>query len=253
MPLAGHRGPVAGRPQHLGDGDAAVIEIAPVSVLAPVLGHVADARLVRVQAGQQRGAGGAAAARVVELREPQPAGRKLVEVGRGNFAPVAADVAEAHVVDEDHDDVRPRRGVGCPRRRGGKQQEEIARRLLSIVLGMMDLRLGTKKQLDTRSWFFPVCSFVPLFNQEWVFCGDISSVGFLPVPITHTKSLYLSILHFGNAFCSSWTPLSVTFVSTLVTPCIPNSPPLSLSDSRLDNPANARTPSSVICVPPRLR
>ena len=63
---------------------------------------------MRVQARKQRGAGGAAAARIVKLGETQSARRKLVEVGRGNFAAVAADVAEAHIVDEDHDDIGPR-------------------------------------------------------------------------------------------------------------------------------------------------
>ena len=48
--------------------------------------------------GQQR-------RRVVELREAQAAGGQLVEVGRGDLAAVAADVAEAHVVHQDDDDV----------------------------------------------------------------------------------------------------------------------------------------------------
>ena len=107
VPLAGHGRAIAGGPQHLGDGDAVVVEIAAVAVLATVLGHVAHARLVRIEAGHQCRAGRAAAARIVKLREPQSGGGQLVEVGRGNLAAIAADVAEAHVVHKHHDDVRP--------------------------------------------------------------------------------------------------------------------------------------------------
>ena len=101
VPLAGHGGEVARAAQHLGDGDAAVVEPAAVAGHAVVLGHVPDAGLVRIQAGQQRGARRAAAAGVVELREAQAAGGQLVEVRRGDFAAVAADVGEAHVVHQD--------------------------------------------------------------------------------------------------------------------------------------------------------
>ena len=83
------------------------VQVAAVAVVAAVLHHVADARLVRIQAGEQARPGRAAAGRVVELREPQAAGGQPVEVRRVDLAAVAADVREAHVVGEDDDDVRP--------------------------------------------------------------------------------------------------------------------------------------------------
>jgi len=108
VPLAAHDREVARRPQHLGDGHAATVEAALVARLALVLGHVADARLVRVETGQQRGARRAAARGVIELREAQAVRRERVEIRRRNLAAVAAEVGEAHVIHEDDDDVRPR-------------------------------------------------------------------------------------------------------------------------------------------------
>ena len=94
-------------------------EVAAVAVGAPVLHHVADAGLVRVEAGQQAGPGRAAAGGVVELGEPEPAGGERVQVRRADLAAVAAEVGEAHVVGQDDDDVGPRRGIGG--RRGGRR------------------------------------------------------------------------------------------------------------------------------------
>ena len=75
MPLAAHVGAVAVRLQHLRDRHAAVVEVAGVALGARVVGEDADAGLVRVQAGQQRGAARAAARRVVERAEAQPVAR----------------------------------------------------------------------------------------------------------------------------------------------------------------------------------
>jgi len=66
---------------------------------------------MRIQSREQRRPRGAAARGVVELRETQPARRELVEVRRGDFAAVAAEVGEAHVIDEDDDDVGFRRSL----------------------------------------------------------------------------------------------------------------------------------------------
>jgi hypothetical protein len=108
VPLAGHEGAVAGAAQRLGEGDAIVAEIALVLAAAEVADHLAHARLVRMEAGQQRGAGRAAARAVVELAETDAARGERVEVRGADLGAVAADVREAHVVGEDHDDVRPR-------------------------------------------------------------------------------------------------------------------------------------------------
>ena len=106
MPLARHRGEVARRPQHLTDGHAGVIEPTAIARHTFVIRHVTDPCLMRIQTGEQRGACGAAAAGVVELGEAKPVLRERIEVRRGNLRAIAAKVREAHVIDEDHDDVR---------------------------------------------------------------------------------------------------------------------------------------------------
>ena len=73
MPLAGHGGEVAGLAQHFGDGDAVVVQLAAITGYALVRRHPADAGLMRVESGQQRGSRRAAATGVVELREPRTA------------------------------------------------------------------------------------------------------------------------------------------------------------------------------------
>ena len=117
VPLAAHVGVVAAGLQHLRDRHAAVVEVAGVALRAGVVGEDADAGLVRMQAGQQRGARRAAARGVVELREAQAVGGEAVEVGRVDLAAVAADVGVAHVVVEDQDDVRSGRDGGHGRAR----------------------------------------------------------------------------------------------------------------------------------------
>jgi hypothetical protein len=72
--------------------------------------------LVRVQARQQRRAGGAAAGRVVELGVAQPVTRQRIDIGRADLAAVAADVGPPQVVREDDEDVGPL--IGVPSRRG---------------------------------------------------------------------------------------------------------------------------------------
>lgn len=105
MPLSGHRGEVAGGPQHLRDGHARVIEPALIARHALVLRHVPDAGLMRIQSGEQRGPSGAATAGVVELRKAQAVLRQSVEMRCGDLRTIAADVGKAHVINEDDDDV----------------------------------------------------------------------------------------------------------------------------------------------------
>jgi hypothetical protein len=77
------------------------------------------ARLVRIKTREQRRPRGTTARRVVKLREAQPARRELVEIRRGNFRPVAADVGVPHVVRQNDDDVR----LGSRLRDGGGAEE----------------------------------------------------------------------------------------------------------------------------------
>ena len=99
-------GAIAGGLEHFGEGHAAIVDRARISARAVVVGEDADARLVRMQAGQQRCARRAAARRVVELREAHAVRGQAVEVRRADLAAVAAEIREAHVVGEDQHDVR---------------------------------------------------------------------------------------------------------------------------------------------------
>ena len=69
VPLAGQARRVARGLEHLGERDAAVVDRAGVTARPVVVGQDADAGLVRMQPGQERRAGRAAARGVVELRE----------------------------------------------------------------------------------------------------------------------------------------------------------------------------------------
>ena len=73
VPFAGHVGGVACGLERLRDGDAAVVQITPVSFEALVAHHVAHAGLVGIKSGKETRPRGAAAGRVVELGEAQAA------------------------------------------------------------------------------------------------------------------------------------------------------------------------------------
>ena len=105
MPFACHGGEVTDGFEDFCDGDAGVIETARITGGALVIGHVADAGLMGVESGEEGGAGGAAAGGVVELGEAESASGEGVEVGGGDFGAVTAEISEAHVVDEDDNDV----------------------------------------------------------------------------------------------------------------------------------------------------
>ena len=79
---------------------------------AIVFRHVADARLVRIQTGEQGGAGRATAARVIELGEAQAAGGEFVKIGRGDFTAITAEVGKTHIINQDNYDVRFGRSGG---------------------------------------------------------------------------------------------------------------------------------------------
>ena len=124
VPLAGHVRRVAGSVHHLGDGADVFVQVALVAGEVAVAHHVPDAGLVRVSAGEQRGAGGAAAAGVVKLGEPHAALSECVEVGRVDLTAVTANIAPAHIIGHGDDDIGPL-GREC---RGGQGQAEKAGR-----------------------------------------------------------------------------------------------------------------------------
>ena len=105
MPLARHQRAIATGAQHFGNGDTIIAQVALIGARATVLHHVADAGLVGVETGQQRGAGGAAARAIVHLRAADAVTLHVIEIGRLNFGAIAADVGITHVIDQDDDDV----------------------------------------------------------------------------------------------------------------------------------------------------
>ena len=105
MPFAGEVGRVAGGFQNLGDRNAAPVEVSLVALEAAVIHHVADTCLVGVETGQQRCAGGAAAPGIVELGQADSPGGEAVEIRGLDLAPIAADIAEAHVIGHHDNDV----------------------------------------------------------------------------------------------------------------------------------------------------
>lgn len=126
MPLAGHHDGVAGGFEGLGHGLAVVVEVALIGGDAAVVNHVADAGLMGIEAGEESGAGGAAAGGVIELGEADAALREAVEVGGGDFAAIAADVGEAHVIGHDDEEIGAWAGLGQGGGGGGEEAGEVA-------------------------------------------------------------------------------------------------------------------------------
>ena len=71
VPLAAQIAPVVLALEHFGDGHAVAIQVAGIALRPGAVGENADPGLMRVEAGQKRGARGRAAGRIVELRIAQ--------------------------------------------------------------------------------------------------------------------------------------------------------------------------------------
>ncbi len=110
VPFARHERLVAGLFQNLGKGDATVVELSHVAgQLAVAAGHQSDAGLLGIEPGEQGGPGRTAARAVIKLREAQTTASQRIEIGRVDFAPVTAEIAEARVVRQNDENV----GAGC--------------------------------------------------------------------------------------------------------------------------------------------
>ena len=114
VPLSDEPGDVAGGLHHVAERAFPERD----AIEAPVLERVDRAGALRVAAGQQRGAGGRADGRGrVVLREAGAVGDQVVQRRcLGCAAVEAPEVAIAHVVGEDQDDVRPGHGLSSPAR-----------------------------------------------------------------------------------------------------------------------------------------
>ena len=105
VPLARHHGAVASALQHFGDGHGVIAQVALIGASAIIAHHVADAGLVRMQAGQQGGARWAAAGEAVHLRKARAVRGEAVEIGRVDLGAVAADIGIAEIIGENEYDV----------------------------------------------------------------------------------------------------------------------------------------------------
>ncbi|MNP01090.1 hypothetical protein D3C76_928930 [compost metagenome] len=118
VPFAAHQGLVTGIAKQLRQGHHAVIEIAFVAWLADQFrgqrfGHGTDAGDVVVGAGEQHRAGWRAGRRGVEVGQAQAGVGQGVEVRGADLAAEGADVGEAEVVGDDHQEVRAaEQGIG---------------------------------------------------------------------------------------------------------------------------------------------
>ena len=125
VPLADHPGAVAGSLQELRDGDVVVQQVSGVggTTLRRGLGgdEITDARFVRMQAGDERGARRTATRGRVDLLETRAGPGETVEVRGRDLAAVAAEVRVAEVVGQDDEDVGTTR-LGSER--GGQNQPE---------------------------------------------------------------------------------------------------------------------------------
>ncbi len=106
VPLADGVGGVAGVVEEFGEGGDVVGDLHAVAGEAGVgVGDHGVADAVRVEAGEQGGAGRRAERHGVVVGEPHAVLGEGVQDRGGDLGAEGADVAEAHVVDEDDDDV----------------------------------------------------------------------------------------------------------------------------------------------------
>jgi len=112
MPFAGHHGLVIGFLENLGNRSAVVAQVALVSRRAEIEPHMTNPGLVRIEAGQERGPGRAAAGAIVHRGQRDTACRHGIDIRCSDLRAHAADIGKAHIVGEDQDDVgfahRPR-------------------------------------------------------------------------------------------------------------------------------------------------
>ena len=106
VPLAQHVVAIAVRAQHFGDGAGLAADLAAIAGIARIeVGEAADADGVMVASGQQRRPRGRAHRRRVEAGVAQAALGDGVDGRRGDRRAIAAEVGEADIVEQDHQDI----------------------------------------------------------------------------------------------------------------------------------------------------
>ena len=107
MPLPRHPREVSRPFQQFGESSDPVEEPALNALRLRIvdLFQGAQTGLVRISAGKERGAGGAAFRGIVKIREFEAAGCQGIDVGCGNFAAEAPPIGITLVIGQDDDDI----------------------------------------------------------------------------------------------------------------------------------------------------
>jgi hypothetical protein len=127
VPFADHESVVTGGAEDFGESHGVGLESATIAgeLRSAVVGHRANAGLVGVEPGEERGTGGTAPGGVIELRETEAVIGEGIEGWGLDFAAVTAEVRPTEVVGEDEEDIRSGwrggRGEGMQTREAGQQ------------------------------------------------------------------------------------------------------------------------------------
>ena len=128
VPLTHHPGAVAPRSEELGERLVASKEVPRVRLTGIRrwlrADEITNARLVRMEASQQRRARRTTPRGVIRFFETHPARSQAIDVGRRDFTAVATEVRIAEVIDEDDEDVRRATGGSGPGRDERKAKDE---------------------------------------------------------------------------------------------------------------------------------
>ena len=71
-----------------------------------IINHVSDPGLVRIKAGEKRGATGTTAGTIVKLSEPHPAAGQVIQIRGQNLGTVTSDVWKTEVIGKNYYDIR---------------------------------------------------------------------------------------------------------------------------------------------------
>jgi hypothetical protein len=113
VPFANCHGAIPGLLHYLRNGYALIIEVATVSGLSMIHGHMTHSRLVWIKPCKQACAAGAAARRIIELCKPQAVGSQRIEIGSFCFASITSEIREPHIIRKNQQDVWAAIGIFC--------------------------------------------------------------------------------------------------------------------------------------------
>ena len=123
VPLAEHRGVIARGFENLSDRRRGRLESTAVTRQWRLLGHCANASLMRIKTGEQRRASGAAASIVEKAGEAHAVSCQRIEIGGVRFPAETTGVGISHIISEDDKDVGTGGRCRDRLRRGGDEYQ----------------------------------------------------------------------------------------------------------------------------------